>query len=103
MQTATLGRTGRNVSRMGLGLAALGRPGYITLHHADDLGRNYGRMEMQARAHQLLDAATALGITYIDAARSYGDAERFLGAWLAIRNVTPGPLTVASKWGYTYT
>jgi aryl-alcohol dehydrogenase-like predicted oxidoreductase len=88
---------------MGLGLAALGRPGYITLRHADDLGRNYGRMEMQARAHQLLDAAVGLGITYLDAARSYGDAERFLGAWLAIRGVKPGALTVASKWGYTYT
>jgi aryl-alcohol dehydrogenase-like predicted oxidoreductase len=88
---------------MGLGLAALGRPGYINLRHGDDLNRNYGRMEMQARAHQLLDAAVAMGITYLDAARSYGDAERFLGAWLAIRGITPGALTVASKWGYTYT
>jgi hypothetical protein len=30
-----------HVSVMGLGLAALGRPGYINLGHAQDLGRAY--------------------------------------------------------------
>ncbi len=103
MQTRPLGRTGRVVSRLGLGLAALGRPGYINLGHAEDLDRAYDRMAMQARAHEVLDAAAALGVSYIDAARSYGDAERFLGAWLAIRGHAPGSFTVASKWGQTYT
>jgi aryl-alcohol dehydrogenase-like predicted oxidoreductase len=103
MQTTPLGRTGLTVSRLGLGLAALGRPGYINLGHADDLERNYDRMAMQAQAHRVLDAAVALGVTYFDAARSYGDGERFLGAWLAIRGFAPGRLVVASKWGYTYT
>ena len=36
-----LGRTGLTVSRLGLGMAALGRPGYITLGHADDLPGNH--------------------------------------------------------------
>ena len=36
-----LGKTGLQVSRMGLGLAALGRPGYINLGHADDLAHDY--------------------------------------------------------------
>ena len=42
MLTRTLGRTGLVVSPVGLGLAALGRPGYINLGHADDLGHDYG-------------------------------------------------------------
>ena len=41
MDTRLLGRTGSIVSRLGLGLAALGRPGYINLGHADDLGHDY--------------------------------------------------------------
>ena len=63
-------------------------------HHAPIAG---------SRAHALLDAATGAGITYLDAARSYGAAEEFLGSWLADRQVDPDRLTVGSKWGYTYT
>ena len=37
----TLGTTGLSVSPVGLGLAALGRPGYINLGHADDLGDDH--------------------------------------------------------------
>ena len=43
MQLGRLGKTGQPVTRLGLGLAALGRPGYINLGHADDLGRDYDR------------------------------------------------------------
>ena len=38
METATLGRDGPLVSRIGLGLAAIGRPAYITTNRAADLG-----------------------------------------------------------------
>src|SRR5947207_2010525 len=103
MQTRTLGRTGLVVSRLGLGLAALGRPGYINLGHADDLGRDYDVGAMERHAHAVLDEAYRLGVRYFDAARSYGDAERFLASWLASRGVAPGAVTVGSKWGYTYT
>jgi aryl-alcohol dehydrogenase-like predicted oxidoreductase len=48
----------------------------------------------------LLDHAYAAGIRYADAARSYGDAEAFLGSWLRERAVDD--VFVASKWGYTY-
>ncbi len=41
-----------------------------------------------------------MGIRYVDAARSYGDAEQFLGSWLAARDVED--VFVASKWGYAY-
>jgi aryl-alcohol dehydrogenase-like predicted oxidoreductase len=51
----------------------------------------------------VLDAAWAAGVRYFDAARSYGDAERFLGSWLRARQIEPSSVVVASKWGYTYT
>jgi aryl-alcohol dehydrogenase-like predicted oxidoreductase len=89
--------------RIGLGLAALGRPGYVNLGHADDLGRDYDVAAMQARAGAVLDAAWAAGVRYFDAARSYGRAEEFLAVWVAERGIAPGEVTVGSKWGYTYT
>jgi aryl-alcohol dehydrogenase-like predicted oxidoreductase len=98
-----LGRAGLPVSRLGLGLAALGRPGYINLGHADDLHRDYRVETMEERAAAVLDAAHAAGIRYLDAARSYGRAEAFLAAWLERRGHPPGSITVGSKWGYTYT
>ena len=88
---------------MGLGLAALGRPGYINLGHAADLSRDYDVAAMAAHAHTVLDAAWAAGIRYFDAARSYGRAEQFLGDWLRARGIAPGEVVVGSKWGYTYT
>src|SRR5262249_20568775 len=103
MDTTTLGRTGLLVTRMGLGLAALGRPGYINLGHADDLGVDLDVATMERRAHEVLDAAWAAGVRYFDAARSYGRAEAFLGSWLTARQIRPGTVTVGSKWGYTYT
>jgi aryl-alcohol dehydrogenase-like predicted oxidoreductase len=84
-------------------LAALGRPGYINLEHGEDLGHEYSDEAMQAQAHSVLDAAWQAGIRYFDAARSYGRAEEFLAAWLALRELTPEDVTVGSKWGYTYT
>ncbi len=65
-----------------MGLAALGRPAYINLGHAEDLQHHYDRDEMERGAHAVLDAAWAAGMRYFDAARSYGLAEAFLGSWL---------------------
>jgi aryl-alcohol dehydrogenase-like predicted oxidoreductase len=90
-------------ARLGLGLAALGRPGYVTLNHASDLGGRYDPASMEARAHAVLDAAFDAGIRYVDAARSYGRAEDFVASWLKKRAIEPGDISVASKWGYTYT
>lgn len=88
---------------IGLGLAALGRPGYVTLNHARDLGGTYDPSAMEAHAHEVLDAAFASGIRYVDAARSYGRAEDFVASWLRTRKIAPSDVVVASKWGYTYT
>ena len=98
-----LGRTALPVSRLGLGLAALGRPGYINLGHGDDLGPQKDVATLEREAHDVLDAAYDGGIRYFDAARSYGKAEEFLASWLERRGLAPGTVTVGSKWGYTYT
>jgi aryl-alcohol dehydrogenase-like predicted oxidoreductase len=98
----TLGATGLPVSALGLGLAALGRPGYINLGHAADVG-DTDVEAMERHAHDVLDAAYEGGVRYFDAARSYGRAEAFLSSWLARRGLSRGDVTVGSKWGYTYT
>ncbi len=99
----SLGSTNLPVSVLGLGLAALGRPGYINLEHAADLAGDYAVAAMERRAWRILDAAWQDGVRYFDAARSYGRAEEFLGAWLRARQIAPDSLTIGSKWGYTYT
>ncbi len=103
MSDHVLGGTGLPVSRLGLGLAALGRPGYINIGHCDDLGAQKDVATLEREAHAVLDAAYAGGIRYFDAARSYGKAEEFLASWLERRGLPPGAVTVGSKWGYTYT
>ena len=94
--------SGLSVSPLGLGLAALGRPGYINLGHGDDLGAEKDPATLEREAHAVLDAAYDGGIRYFDAARSYGKAEEFLASWLERRGLAPGEVTVGSKWGYTY-
>jgi aryl-alcohol dehydrogenase-like predicted oxidoreductase len=98
-----LGRTGLTVSRLGLGLAGLGRPAYMTLGRERDLGTNRSAPAMERRCHALLDEAYRAGVRYIDTARSYGLAEEFLASWCSSRRLTGEALTVGSKWGYTYT
>ncbi|GAA3214104.1 aldo/keto reductase [Dactylosporangium siamense] len=87
------------VRRIGLGLAAVGRPGYINLGRQRDLPEDRSVASMRARSHELLDFAYAAGVRYIDVARSYGLAEEFLAGWLGDRR----DIVVGSKWGYTYT
>jgi len=102
LESRPLGATPLTVTPIGLGLAALGRPAYITLGRDRDLGDGRGVAEMERRSHQVLDAAWDHGIRYLDAARSYGRAEEFLTSWLAARRIRPGSVTVGSKWGYRY-
>ncbi|MGW2426275.1 aldo/keto reductase [Streptomyces sp. NPDC001709] len=87
---------------IGLGLAAVGRPGYINLGREDDLGENRSVDALRSRTHELLDASYAQGVRYFDVARSYGRSEEFLADWL---NTRPDidDVVIGSKWGYTYT
>lgn len=103
VSSAELGRAAGNpfatAPRLGLGLAALGRPGYINLCHDQDLGPDKSPQTMRQHCWTLLDTAWAAGLRYFDVARSYGRAEEFLGGWLQARGQAA---TVGSKWGYTY-
>ena len=88
--------------RLGLGLAALGRPGYITLNRGADLA-DRSVEAMRARAEEVLDAAYAGGVRWFDCARSYGLSEDFVGKWLEKRGHGSDAVAVSSKWGYRYT
>ncbi|MFF4016885.1 aldo/keto reductase [Streptomyces sp. NPDC001843] len=87
---------------IGLGLAAVGRPGYINLGRETDLPAERTVEALRERTHQLLDAAYAQGVRYFDVARSYGRSEEFLADWLSARP-DADDVVVGSKWGYTYT
>ncbi|MBV9900307.1 MAG: aldo/keto reductase, partial [Alphaproteobacteria bacterium] len=89
------------MSRIGLGLAALGRPAYITSSRGTDLGGDRTVDCLRKQSWSVLDRAYALGIRYIDLARSYGRSEEFAAGWL---NAHPDrdDVVVGSKWGYRY-
>jgi aryl-alcohol dehydrogenase-like predicted oxidoreductase len=87
--------------RIGLGLAAVGRPAYINLGRDHDLPPGRSVDAMHTRVDALLDEAYRAGVRYFDVARSYGRAEEFLAGWLATHPVGPD-VVVGSKWGYTY-
>jgi aryl-alcohol dehydrogenase-like predicted oxidoreductase len=91
----------RGPHRVGIGLAALGRPGYLNVGHDADLGADRSVEALRARSFEVLDAAYEAGVRYLDTARSYGRGEEFLGAWLRDRD--PAGVVVGSKWGYVYT
>lgn len=106
--------------RIGLGMAALGRPGYINLQRDTHLSsRTVDGMQSQAnvvmdklfRQCQELnsnnDSDTSEGknkklVPWLDCARSYGLSEKFVGEYLRTNNVLPEDVYVSSKWGYTY-
>ncbi|MFW5691365.1 MAG: aldo/keto reductase [Chloroflexota bacterium] len=96
----------QKASRLALGMAALGRPGYINLTHSGDLP-DVTIEGMRGHAWAMLDTAWKHGIRHFDCARSYGRAEEFVGGWLRARQDTgvlrPDIVTISSKWGYEYT
>lgn len=70
MQHRVLGRTGREVSTIGLGTW--------------QFGGDFGRVE-EADVNAVMDAAAEHGVTMFDTADVYGDglSEQFIGKWLA--------------------
>jgi aryl-alcohol dehydrogenase-like predicted oxidoreductase len=89
-----LGRTGLELSRIGLGCGNFGGVG-----SAPEL---FGQGESQEEAFALMDAAWAAGITFFDTAASYGGgrSERWVGRWRAERGE---PVLLSSKvyWSVT--
>ncbi len=102
MEPVPYGRTGLQVTPLGVGLAALGRPGYLNLGHGVDLAEDRSVAGLNRRTAAVLDRAYARGVRYLDTARSYGYGEAFLADWLATDPDRAGTVTVGSKWGYTY-
>ncbi|GAB2980489.1 aldo/keto reductase [Frigoribacterium salinisoli] len=84
MQTRTLGRTGREVSVIGLGTW--------------QLGADWGDVS-EADALAVLDASAESGVTFFDTADVYGDgrSEQVIGRWR--RSNQEAPLTVGTKMG----
>ena len=101
MKKRPFGDSGLSVSEIGLGLAALGRPGYINLGHHSDLNST-DPVEMEKQSHEVLNFARENGVTYFDVARSYGRAEEFLANWMH-HQCSLTDIVVGSKWGYYYT
>src|ERR1700755_3426342 len=99
MPATTLGPGGPVVSRVGLGLAALGPAAYITSRPPGDLP-DRSVAGLRAQSFTMLDAAYAAGVRYVDVARSYGRAEEFLGGWLTAHHHPA--VVVGSKWVYRY-
>jgi aryl-alcohol dehydrogenase-like predicted oxidoreductase len=89
-----LGRTGLELSRIGLGCGNFGGIG-----SAPEL---FGRGESEEEAFALMDAAWAAGITFFDTAASYGGgrSESWIGKW---RNERGVPVLLSSKvyWSVT--
>ena len=81
MESARLGRSELEVSRVGLGC------------------NNFGRRVDREGTRRVVDAALDTGITFFDTAESYGDgdSERFLGAALGERRAG---IVIATKFGW---
>jgi aryl-alcohol dehydrogenase-like predicted oxidoreductase len=88
VETARLGRTDLELSRIGLGCGNFGGVG-----SAPEL---FGHGENEAEAFALMDAALAAGVTFFDTAASYGGgrSESWVGRW---REERGAPVLLSSK------
>jgi hypothetical protein len=103
----TMKMTQTSLPRIGLGMAALGRPGYINLDRDTIFGSDGRSLEkMQSQANLVLDAlfrqsSSSEDIPWVDCARSYGLSEKFTGEYLRQNKINPNNVYVSSKWGYS--
>ena len=76
MKTKNLGRTGLQITAVGLGCGNFGGVGSAPAF--------FGRGETEAEAHALMDMAWDIGINFFDTADAYGGgrSEAFIGNWL---------------------
>lgn len=85
-------------TKMGLGLAALGRPEYINIR--DGIIPNKTLVAFRENAFSVLNFAYKQGIRYFDTAPSYGKGEQFLTTWNS--KYQHMDVILSTKWGYTY-
>jgi aryl-alcohol dehydrogenase-like predicted oxidoreductase len=103
----THGRFHRRRARWALGTAVLGRPAYINTGSAGELPADRSVQSYRTHTANMLDAALAAGVDWVDTARSYGRAEEFVGDWWRARSAADPSFperapTISSKWGYRY-
>ncbi|MFD1016077.1 aldo/keto reductase [Winogradskyella rapida] len=85
-------------TKIGLGLAALGRPDYINIRPEQPIDKSVETFRDTALT--VLDQAYQLGIRDFDVAPSYGLGESFLDFWN--RSRAHNHVTLSTKFGYTY-
>lgn len=85
-------------TKIGLGLAALGRPDYINIRSEHDVDKSIEGFKTNAL--NVLDASYNLGIRDFDVAPSYGFGEQFLLEWHTSRQHKD--VNLSTKFGYTY-
>lgn len=85
-------------TKIGLGLAALGRPEYINIR--DDSAHDKSQEAFSENAFSVLNFAYKHGIRYFDTAPSYGKGEEFLTNWNSKYQYKD--VILSTKWGYTY-
>ncbi len=85
-------------TKIGLGLAALGRPEYLNVRNEDDSDKS--ESYYFENALKVLDYAYQHGVRYFDTAPSYGRGEDYLMKWNEA--ASRKDLHLSTKWGYTY-
>lgn len=85
-------------TKIGLGLAALGRPEYINIRDNESIDKS--ETAFKQNTFSVLDEAYKLGVRYFDTAPSYGKGESFLQEWNDSKNHKD--IVLGTKWGYTY-
>ncbi|MDN3492554.1 aldo/keto reductase [Winogradskyella bathintestinalis] len=85
-------------TKIGLGLAALGRPEYINIKSKTDIDKSVDAFKHNT--FKVLDESYNLGIRHFDVAPSYGLGEQFLLEWHNSRQHKD--VHLSTKFGYTY-
>ncbi len=87
-----------NHTKIGLGMAALGRPEYINIRRHPDPDKS--KSAYKESAFKVLDLAYEKGVRHFDTAASYGIGEQFLLEWYQIHAYKD--VEFSTKWGYSY-
>ncbi len=85
-------------TKIGLGLAALGRPDYINIRSENQVDKSIDAFKTNTL--NVLDESYNLGVRDFDVAPSYGLGEQFLLDWNDSRQHKD--VNLSTKFGYTY-
>ena len=87
-----------NLSNLGFGTAAIGRPMYINIRSQKSTPFDLHKFKVDST--QILENAYQSGIRYFDTAPGYGISEDLLIEWLKSKD--DPRIEIATKWGYEY-